>query len=398
MGHGVFWCSSPEVASHYCQRELQRDSRVTALLMTTGPLPMKEPTKLQSRVLIAQLLMNQWPSSLHFVVAVLDRSEERLETVTVSAGREVSFGLGVARTSDEVAENVVDAVAELIARLHDAESPGAVSQSGFQLLPSGTKVRGELDTYYVMELVGRGGTAEVYEVMATNGDRAAAKLLSGHRFEITGEMRTRFRKEISNLRSIDDDHVLRVVDEASYLDEPVLVAEYIAGSVHDRLKPGSGAIPLPTILKWSQAVLGALSVLHRNNIVHRDISPKNLLLRSDDSIVLADFGTARNLLDETITRENEPIGSMLYISTQQFEDPHGAVPADDVYSVGQVIWELASGRRPFGNTPPLAQLKPELPADLVRLLDWMRAHERRDRPSADTALKGMREIEADAHR
>lgn len=252
-------------------------------------------------------------------------------------------------------------------------------------LSIGTTLRGESGaSWEVAERLGHGGTAVVYGVRAGDGREAAAKLLSGHRFPVDSAMRKRFAREIEHLASIRHPNVLAVVDRATYKGADVLICERMRGSVRDRLRD-SGAPPLDEALAWLCLAIAGTQAMHDNALVHRDLSPSNLLLRSDGTLAVGDVGTVRHHDDATITRE-EGLGSMIYISPQQFEAPHRAAWRDDVYSLGQIGWELVTGKRPQGNTPPARTLIDHVPRVLSDLLERMRAYEPTERPNAIGAL------------
>jgi serine/threonine protein kinase len=176
--------------------------------------------------------------------------------------------------------------------------------------------------------------------------------------------------------------VLRIVDIIDS-PEPMQVMEFLgAGSLHDRLRAGR-----PTLLEglgWIDDMLLGLADMHRASLLHRDLTPKNLLLTTEGRLVVADFGTVRHLDDVTLTAAGEHFGSLIYISAQHFENPHTALTQDDLYSVGQIAFEMLTGLRPQGNVGSLEQHAPELAGDrraVVRLVDSMRAYRREDRPA-----------------
>jgi tRNA A-37 threonylcarbamoyl transferase component Bud32 len=238
--------------------------------------------------------------------------------------------------------------------------------------------------YRFDRVIGLGGTAIVARVHDEQGTPYAAKALSGHRFPIE-LTRERFARESRILADVEHPNVLRVLDEAEMDGGPVLIMEHLGGgSLHARLRR-SGRPARPTALRWLRATLRGLSALHKRGIVHRDITPKNLLFRSDDQLVISDFGTVRHLDDATLTAASERLGSLLYIPNEQFESPHEAGFVADVYAVGQIGFLLLAGFPPQGNAGRLGDHVDDIPQEIVDAIDAMRAFRARDRPADATA-------------
>ncbi len=149
---------------------------------------------------------------------------------------------------------------------------------------------------------------------------------------------------------------------------------------------------LTVAVRWRREALSGVAALHSKEIVHRDLSPKNLLVRSDGTVIVADFGTVRHVDDETLTQDDARFGSLIYISRQQFEAPRRAKPCDDVYSLGQIAWQLFVGRWPLGNPPSLTDLCPDVSPALVALVERMRDDDAVKRP-ADAGV-ALTELEA----
>jgi hypothetical protein len=256
-------------------------------------------------------------------------------------------------------------------------------------IASGTTISGESGAEWtVAALIGRGGTAVVYAVDGPRGEKGAAKLLSGHRFPVTEAMRERFERERRHLSTIEHPHVLRVLDSGLHDSEPVLVCERMEGSLYERIE---AALPVDQCVAWLAQAIAGLMELHARGMVHRDLSPKNLLLRPDERLVVADFGTVRHLDDPTVTA-SENLGSLLYISPQQFDNAHSASPSDDLYSIGQIAWHLLIGRPPQGNTPPVQALRHDVPVALSQLVEGLRAYDEAERPKANDALSALIEL------
>lgn len=243
--------------------------------------------------------------------------------------------------------------------------------------------------YYFAELIGLGGTAVVARVTDGLGRPYAAKALSAHRFPFDATS-ARFEREGDLLAGIDHPNVVRFVDRAEVGPSAVIVMEDLSGgSLHERIE-GMTEIGWELALQWVREVLSGLDHLHARQIVHRDLTPKNLMFRGDGSLVVGDFGTVRHLDDETLTRSIDQIGSLVYVPPEQFAAPHDCGPESDVYSVGQIAFRLATGRSPQGNTGSIQQHPNAMPGSLCLVLERFRSYERAARPAdAGVALSEL---------
>lgn len=243
------------------------------------------------------------------------------------------------------------------------------------------------DRYEVGALIGSGGTAVVHEVHNNDGQIFAAKALSGHRFPVDEQMRLRFDREARHLAKISHPNVIRAVDLAGAARERILIMELAGKSLYEYLKSHSGPQDLPTVRSWLRQLLNAVSALHNTELVHRDITPRNIFFMTEDPSVLklGDFGTVRNLNDETLTVAGTPIGSLIYIAPEQFENPHTVDWRADLFSIGQIGLELLTGTKPIGNPPPASKSRPNSEG-LSELIDRLRAHKKNERPTIGEAL------------
>ncbi len=242
--------------------------------------------------------------------------------------------------------------------------------------------------YRVMDLIGQGGVGRVYRVRnEKQGTIHVAKILSTHRFEWSPTLAARYKREIQIQRRISHPSLIRIDDVIVRGDVLTPIMEFAErGSLYSILRESSKPLPLSLVIQWMTEMVEGVAALHAKGVVHRDLTPKNVLVRGDNSIAVADFGIARELSDITITGPREPLGSLLYISSQQRADPHGALPADDVYALGQIFFELVTGVIPHGNVDGPASIRRECPEALNHLIQSMRKHDRSQRPADGAEL------------
>lgn len=234
--------------------------------------------------------------------------------------------------------------------------------------------------YEITELIGIGGMANVYKAYDVIENRVVAVKILREEYMGNEEMRRRFKNESKAMAVLNHSNVMKVYD-VSFSDRmQSIVMEYIDGITLKEYIEQQGC------LKWKEAVhftvqtLRALQHAHDKGIVHRDIKPQNIMLLSDGTIKITDFGIARFARSETRTLTDKAIGSVHYISPEQAAG--AATDArTDLYAVGVILYEMLTGRVPFeADTPvsvalkqiqstaiPPRQLNPSIPEGLQEI-------------------------------
>lgn len=267
-------------------------------------------------------------------------------------------------------------------------------------LSAGARLQGSSgDTWTVGRPIGLGGTAAVFEVQNEGGVSGAAKVLSGHRFPIDRRAQARFAREGRHLARLNHLNVLSVLDVVSHGDVPVLVLQRAAGTLYEILSQRTSPVPIWLVAVWLTDLLAGAAALHDAQLVHRDLTPKNLLFDQGGHLMIGDFGAIRHGDDRTLTTDADALGSLVYISRQQFQESHNACPNDDVFSLGQICYELLAGFRPVGNVPPILTIRDSVPQALAELVERMRSDDPSIRPEdGGAALSDLRQILAGARR
>lgn len=218
-----------------------------------------------------------------------------------------------------------------------------------------------IDDYTLTSFVGAGGTCEVFSATDTRSGRVVALKVLREEHLGHAEVVFRFLNESlpASLRTIRHPAIIEVF-ETSQPDCQHLyhAVELLHGSLAQRLLAGPLYINLS--LRLAGQIASALALLHKHEIVHRDVKPSNVLLTSepDDSLhaKLADFGLARFPDADTgampvSTAEGTRLGTSDYMPPEQWDDARGVTGAADLYSLGCSLYQMISGRRPFsGNT------------------------------------------------
>ena len=190
------------------------------------------------------------------------------------------------------------------------------------------------------------------------GRAVALKTLHRQYAEIPS-FRRRFRQEARAMASLDHENIVRVYDISQNGEVPFMVVECVAGrDLGDLLGARRGGrLNEQFVRRMATQLLHALSYAHRRGIIHRDIKPSNILLTSEGTVKVADFGIARIVEEEDVAigEPGEIVGSARYMSPEQLRG-EDATPRSDVYSVGVLLYHCLTGRPPFsGDVRSLAR-------------------------------------------
>jgi serine/threonine-protein kinase len=252
-----------------------------------------------------------------------------------------------------------------------------------------------ISCYEVLEKLGEGGMGVVYKARDTRLGRSVAIKV------VNAEFTQRFEREARAISALNHPHICTLYDVGEHEGSPYLVMEYVDG------KPLKGPLPVSDALRYAVQIGQALAAAHKAGIVHRDLKPDNLLLTSQGSVKVLDFGLAK--LQPTvatgastltiITEQGAIAGTGPYMSPEQAQgEPVDA--RSDIFSFGAVLYELLSGRQAFrreaigatlaaviaSEPPPLW----EAPPDAGRIVAKMLAKKREGRyQSAEELLADL---------
>jgi Tol biopolymer transport system component len=262
--------------------------------------------------------------------------------------------------------------------------------------------RTRLGPYEIISAIGAGGMGEVYKARDTRLDRCVAiKILPSH-FSSSPELKGRFEREARTLSSVAHPHICHLYDVGSQSGVDFLVMELLEGeTLEARLK--KGPLALNEVLKIGIEITDALAKAHRLGLVHRDLKPSNIMLTKNGA-KLMDFGLAKPAVIDPITGSSgspfvggatttlespgSPItsagvvvGTIQYSSPEQIEGKE-ADARSDIFALGAVLYEMATGQRAFKgksrvaiasailekDPPPVTSIQPNVPPSLVYII------------------------------
>jgi tetratricopeptide (TPR) repeat protein len=220
-------------------------------------------------------------------------------------------------------------------------------------------IGGLLGHYRILEQVGEGGMGVVFRARDEQLDRdVALKILPPGTFP-NDNARKRFRREARLLAKINHPNVAMAFDYGQQDGTDYLVTEYVDGVTLD-VRLANGALPQKTVIQLGIQLAKGLAAAHRGQIIHRDLKPSNLRLTGEGELKILDFGLAHWLepgtdLAKTLSQDPQegPGGTLPYMAPEQIRCEE-ADPRTDIWGAGAVLYEMATGQRPF---PMASKLK-----------------------------------------
>ena len=249
----------------------------------------------------------------------------------------------------------------------------------------------KLGVYTILEQIGAGGMGEVYRARDPRLGRDVAVKVLPEGMASDPERMARFQREARAVAALNHPHIVTIFSVEEAEGSQFLTMELVEGQSLDRLL-SAGGLPGEQIVAIAGALADALAAAHEKGIVHRDLKPANVMFTHDGRVKLLDFGLAKdvhaaaNTGDLTLTlvsntQEGMLMGTPAYMSPEQIAG-RALDHRTDIFSLGVVLHEMATGRQPFEGTSsaelisailrdtpsPVTESRPDLPADLARVI------------------------------
>ena len=212
-----------------------------------------------------------------------------------------------------------------------------------------------LGSYRIINQVGQGGMATVYKAYQPSMDRHVAIKVLPSQLAESKEFVKRFQQEARVIARLEHPHILPAFDYGESEGIAYFVMRYLeAGTLKDRMEAGR-PLPLDEIDRIFTQLADALSYAHSHGVIHRDLKPSNALVDRDGNLFLTDFGIAKILESASprLTQTDAIMGTPAYISPEQAQ-ARTVDQRSDIYSLGIILYEMATGSVPFVADTPLA--------------------------------------------
>ena len=212
--------------------------------------------------------------------------------------------------------------------------------------------------YEIINKIGNGGMAMVYKAKDHVLNRFVAVKILRDEFTTDMEFIKRFEIEAQSAASITHPNIVSVYDVGNEGSLYYIVMELIRGkTLKEIIIEEQGPLPWKWSINIAIQIASALEVAHKNNIVHRDIKPHNIIITEDGVAKVTDFGIAKAVSNSTITAFGTTIGSVHYFSPEHARGGY-TDSKSDLYSLGVVLYEMLTGKVPFdADTPVSVALK-----------------------------------------
>ncbi len=261
--------------------------------------------------------------------------------------------------------------------------------------------------YRILEKIGSGGMGEIYLAEDTKLERKVALKFLPRAMTADTEARTRFEREAKAAAALNHPNIVTVYEIGEHEGQVFIAMEYVEGrTLKDMISVGTGcdlSLPIAQIIDIATQIASGLAAAHAKGIVHRDIKPQNIVIDNDGHVKVLDFGLAKLKGVSPLTKESFTYGTVHYMSPEQALGKE-VDPRSDIWSLGVVMYEMASGELPFRGeydqaviysilneeTPILAAGKAD---GLENVIRCCLAKKRQDRyPSAEALAAALRDL------
>ncbi len=237
-----------------------------------------------------------------------------------------------------------------------SEFPDYVEDVPFES-PTHPEMLGRVDGFSIEQMIGRGGMGVVYKGFDAELNRPVAiKFLAPH-LSVSGVARKRFAREAQAAAAVVHPNVVPIYSIGTSKKRPYIVMALVSGRSLQKHVEETGPLSAEDVVRIAQQIASGLSAAHEQGLVHRDIKPANILLEKDVSrVLITDFGLARAADDAGLTQSGWLAGTPHYMSPEQSKGEEIDLRSD-LFSLGSVMYFMATGREPFRAENPYGVLQ-----------------------------------------
>ncbi|MCL2324621.1 MAG: Stk1 family PASTA domain-containing Ser/Thr kinase [Actinomycetia bacterium] len=218
--------------------------------------------------------------------------------------------------------------------------------------------------YRLTEKIGGGGMADVYRAVDETLGRNVAVKVMHERYASDPTFTARFRQEAQAAANLSSPYIVNIYDWGQENNTYYIVMELVRGTDLKTVIRERGPLPSKEVAEIGAQVCSALATAHGYDVIHRDIKPHNIMITADHNVKVMDFGIAR-AGNTTLTQTGSVLGSAHYVSPEQAQGRQ-LTPASDLYSLGVVLYEAATGQMPFDGDTPIATALKQVNEQAVR--------------------------------
>jgi len=309
-------------------------------------------------IIVHEMLVGQLPFQADTLMAkLLQRVQQNATPVTqIDSGIPAWLGAVVSKCLEREVAKRYQSVREILDDLSANGQPSeSVSRNASATVGAAPVSLGALGPgshfgprYRIESELGEGGMGKVYKAYDSDLDRTVALKLIRPELARDASSLQRFKQELLLASRISHRNILRIHDLGDVDGVKFISMAYIQGMDLHALIAKTGKLQTERVVNIARQLAGALEAAHAEGVAHRDLKPRNVLITVDDQVYVSDFGLAKSLDADTtgMTRAGEVLGTPRYMSPEQAESK-AADHRSDLYSLGVILFEMATGEVPF---------------------------------------------------
>jgi serine/threonine protein kinase len=263
------------------------------------------------------------------------------------------------------------------------------------------------ERYQIIEQIGQGGMGRVFKAKDLELDTTVALKMIKPQLSSDPDIINRFKRELLLAREIFHEHVIRIHDLGEIKGIKYISMNYIEGNTLKEILQSTGKLTIEKTIDIIKQVCSALIVAHNQGIIHRDLKPQNIMINKSGKAFVLDFGIARSInVESDASEEGIVLGTPDFMSPEQIkgEKPDATT---DIYSLGIILYEMATGKLPFTAADhkellykhlhelpePPSRFTPQLPLQLERII--LKCLEKKKKNRFQSVQEILQEIEMD---